>query len=137
MIEKAIRAELVGVTAIAAAIGSRCYLQQRQQGSALPAITFEVTRIEPFRTLAGDSGLYQAEVTISSVAETYLGARAVADLVRNNAEAFASSGTVHGVHLLAVRFVDEAPLEAGLYEGEENEPTAIEQNYTVHFEEVP
>jgi len=135
MIEKVIRAELVGVTAIAAAIGSRCYLQQRQQGSALPAITFEVTRIEPFRTLAGDSGLYQAEVTISSVAETYLGARAVADLVRNNAEAF--SGPVHGVNLLAVRFVDEAPLEAGLYEGEENEPTAIEQNYTVHFEEVP
>jgi hypothetical protein len=134
MIEKAIRTKLVGVTAIANAIGSRCYLQQRQQGSALPAITFEVTRSEPFRTLSGDSGLYSADVTISSVADTYLGARAVADLVRNNAEAF--FGTVHGVNLLAVRFVDEAPLEAGLYEGEENEPTAIEQNYTVHFEEV-
>lgn len=134
MIEKAIRAELVGVAAIAAAIGSRCYLQQRQQGSALPAITFEITRVEPFRTLSGDSGLYSADVTISSVAETYLGARVVADLVRNNAETF--SGTVHGVNLLAVRFLDEAPLEAGLYEGEENEPTAIEQNYTVHFEEV-
>lgn len=134
MIEKAIRAEIVGTTAIATAVGSRCYLQQRQQGSALPAITFEVSNIEPFRTLGGNSGLYTAEVTISAIAETYLGARSVADLVRLNAESF--SGASHGVNLLATRFVDESPQEAGLLEGDENEPTAISQTYTVHFEEV-
>ena len=134
MIEKALRGELVANGDVASEIGNRCYLQQRQQGSALPALTFEVNSLEPFRTLSGSSGLFNAEVTISSIAETYLGARAVADAVRANAETF--NGASHGVNLLAVRFVDETPQEAGLLEGEENEPAVIEQTYTVHFEET-
>jgi hypothetical protein len=114
--------------ALAAIVSGRVYLQQRLIGTELPAITFEIQRNDPVRVLAGASGLVAAEVVVTSVAETYAAARALANTVRDE---FEGTHTAAGVSLV-VRFTNEAPLEAVFDLGDENEPTRIEQTFLAH-----
>lgn len=134
MIEKALRAELAGTPAVSSLVSSRIYLQQRLQGSTLPAITFDVQRVEAIRTFAGASNLISAEVSVVAIADTYLAARDIADAVRGSLGGW--TGASYGVNVLATRWVDESPQESGLLDGDENEPTQIEQQWVVHFEEL-
>lgn len=129
-IEAACRSILSGNATIAAIVSGRVYLQQRLIGTQLPAITFEVPRNDPVRLLSGASGLMSAEVVVTSVADTYAAARSLADTVRGQ---FEGAHTAASMTLEAVRFTGEAPLEAVFDLGDENEPTRIEQTFTVHY----
>lgn len=134
MIEAATYHALTSSAAIAAIVGTRVYLQQRLIGTTLPAITFEVQSTAAVRMLSGASGLFSAEVVVTSVAETYLAARALADTVRDE---FEGSYTAPSAVLESIRFDTESPLEAVFGDGDENEPTRIEQTYQVHYRSAP
>jgi hypothetical protein len=96
----------------------------------MPALTFEIPRNDPIRLLNGASNLIGAECVVTAVAETYAAARTLADTVRAQFEgAHAAAGMV----LEAVRFTNEAPLEAVFDLGDENEPTRIEQTFLIHY----
>lgn len=127
-LESAIYSVLTNEAAISALVGSRIYLQQRLIGTELPAITYEVRGNDPIRTLAGASGLSAADVVVTSIAETYAASRSLADATR---DAFEGSHSQAGL-VLEVRWSSEAPLEAVFDLGDENEPTRIEQTFTVH-----
>lgn len=129
-IEAACYSILSGNGAIAAIVGGRVYLQQRLIGTQLPALTFEVPRNDPVRVLAGASGLMNADVVVTAVAETYAAARTLADTVRAQ---FEGAHTAAGIVIEAARFTNEAPLEAVFDLGDENEPTRIEQTFAVHY----
>lgn len=131
MIEQAVYYAMTNTAAISSQVGSRVYLQQRLAGTSLPAIVFEVRSIAAVRMLSGASGLFSAEVGITSVADTYLGARTVADAVRGAFDA--TTHTTATAILESVRFDGETPQESLLADGEENEPTRIEQVFQVHY----
>lgn len=130
MIEAATYHALTSKAAIAAIAGTRVYLQQRLIGTTLPAVTFEVQSTAAVRTLAGASGLFSAEIVVTSIAETYLAARALADTVRDE---FEGEYTAPTAILESIRFDTESPLEAVFGDGDENEPTRIEQTFQVHY----
>jgi hypothetical protein len=113
-----------------AAHGGRVYLQQRLIGTVLPALTFEVPRNDPVRVLGGASNLMNAEVVVTAVADTYSAARSLADAVRAE---FEGAHAAAGMTLESVRFTNEAPLEAVFDLGDENEPTRIEQTFSIHY----
>ena len=130
MIESAVYQTLTSAAAIAAIVGSRVYLEQRLIGTTLPAVTFEVRSNAAVRMLAGASGLFSAEVVVTSTAETYAAARSLAEAVR---EAFEGSHIATSATLEAVRFDTETPEDSNFGDGDENEPTRIEQTYQVHY----
>ena len=82
MIEAAVYSVLTSSGSIAAIVGTRVYLQQRLIGTTLPAVTFEIQSNAAVRALASASGLFHAEVVVTSVAETYAAARSLAETVR-------------------------------------------------------
>lgn len=129
-IEASCRTLLSTAGAITAIVSTRVYNQQRLQGTALPALTFEVRQNDPVRVMSGPSGLYDAEVVVSSIAESYAAARTLADAVRGY---FNGAFTTSTLSIQAVRLDGEAPLDSGLDDGEETAPTTIEQTYRIHY----
>lgn len=124
----AILSSAAGVVAL---VGSRVYLQQRLVGTPLPAVTYSVDQTQPVRVLAGGSGLSQAEVTITSTAETYASALAIADAVE---AAFAGSHAAgSGIVIEASRLESRSPQDAGFDAGDETEPTRVESQFIVHY----
>jgi hypothetical protein len=134
MIEAAVYSVLTSSGSIAAIVGTRVYLQQRLIGTTLPAVTFEIQSNAAVRMLSGASGLFSAEVVVTSVAETYAAARSLAETVR---AAFEGSYTAPSAVLESIRFDTESPLESVFGDGDENEPTRIEQIYQVHYRSAP
>lgn len=130
-IEAACYSILSSAAGVAAIVGARVYLQQRLIGTALPAVTFEVRESRPMRVLAGESGLWSAQVVIVSTAEVYSDARTLAAAVR--AAFQGAHAAAAGVVIVASRLDLEAPQEAGYDAGDETEPTRIEQEYVVHY----
>ena len=130
MIEAAVYSVLTSSGSIAAIVGTRVYLQQRLIGTTLPAVTFEIQSNAAVRALAGASGLFHAEVVVTSVAETYAAARSLAETVR---AAFEGKHNTSPAVIEAARFDTESPLESVFGDGDENEPTRIEQTYQVHY----
>lgn len=61
---------------------TRVYPLQRPQGSELPAITYQVISTTPLHAFARDAGVFTVRVQVDSWAETYIGARQLANEVR-------------------------------------------------------
>jgi len=93
--EEALRAHLIGDTAIAALIGARIFPVSRAQGSALPALTYQVISGAPLYADDGETGLSEGRVQIDCWGETYTSAKGLARAVTDRMSAF--HGTVSGV----------------------------------------
>lgn len=79
--EGALRARLLAMASIAAAVGTRVYLVNREQGAPIPDIT--LTPIFPSRDrhMKGFQSLQFVRVQVDPRATTYLAAKAIAEQI--------------------------------------------------------
>jgi hypothetical protein len=98
-----------GLYAFLAALGaasSRIYPMQLPQNGALPAVTFTRVTASRTRSLGGPSGMARAVFQIDAWAATYVGAKALAETLRQGLDGHRGAmgaETVGGVLLLADR----------------------------------
>jgi len=136
MIEKAIFTLLAADAGVGAICADRISPHQRLQGTALPAVVYNVTEIEPFRNLSNASALTSAQLQITAIADTYADARALSSacIAAMSGGLGLIAGT--GVTLVASRWVSESPTDTGTGEGEEDLPYEVQSTYTIHYTEV-
>ena len=77
-VEQGIRSLLVADSDVFGLTGVRIFPWMRQQGTTFPAIVYELDGTEPEQDLDGYGGMTRAELSISSIAETYGGAKTLA-----------------------------------------------------------
>lgn len=100
--EEALRALLLGNTAIAAQVGSRVDWGLRPQGSALPAICMTAINDGPVNHTLDGPGLSRARVQIDCFGASYGSAKTVARAVRRLLDTY-SGGPFLGVFLAGAR----------------------------------
>lgn len=131
MIEQAIYTILAGNAGVDAICGDRISPHQRLQGTALPALVYQIDDLEPVRGLSGTVGLTAATLTVTAVASTYAGARSLAAAVisaLNNA-----TGTYSGTVVTSIHYSQQTPVDAGFGEGEEDLPYEVSTQYRIHY----
>lgn len=136
MIEKAIFTLLAADAGVGAICADRISPHQRLQGTALPAVVYNVTEIEPFRNLSEASTLTAAQLQVTAIADTYAAARALSSacIAAISGGLGVIAGT--GVTLVASRWVSESPTDTGTGEGEEDLPYEVQSTYTIHYTEA-
>jgi hypothetical protein len=131
-IESSIRSILTSDTDVSALVSTRVYPYMRQQGSVFPAIVYELDDTEPQQGLSGFQSLTRCELTISQIAETYSGAKALADKVRSALNGY--TGTSEGlaikslVHDNDTGNVEDSPI------GNSRGVSIIDSNYVIWYE---
>tara|TARA_R110000824_G_scaffold56857_2_gene155168 strand:- start:3934 stop:4341 length:408 start_codon:yes stop_codon:yes gene_type:complete len=131
-IESSIRSILTSDTDVSALVSTRVYPYMRQQGSVFPAIVYELDDTEPQQGLGGFQSLTRCELTISQIAETYSGAKTLADKVRSALNGY--TGTSEGlaikslVHDNDTGNVEDSPI------GNSRGVSIIDSNYVIWYE---
>lgn len=69
--------------AVEALVGTRIFPSVAKEGAAFPMIVYSVISALPVMSLSGEDGLDNAIVQVDSIAETFTGAKALADAVRS------------------------------------------------------
>ena len=120
---------LLNTAAVTARVAARIYPIERKQSAGLPAITIDITGIEPNATKSGVSALDEQQITVVSYADTYDGCRLLADDCRAALDRI--SGTYNGEVIQQIDF-----LEQFIDKEEINNKKVyyIEQNYKVRIE---
>ena len=77
-LEQGIRSILIADSDVSGLVGTRVFPWMRQQGTTFPAIVYELDGTEPVQDFDGYAGMTRAELSISSIAETYGGAKTLA-----------------------------------------------------------
>ena len=105
--EADLRARLIADVTVGGLIGTRVYPAYRTQGDALPAITY--SRVFTNRQAHNDGpiGVIGARMQISCWADSYAGARAVAEAVRNSLDGFDGELVAAGTPVQGIMFVEE------------------------------
>ena len=132
MIEKAIYTLLAADAGVGAICGDRISPHNRLQGTALPAVTYELVDLEPFQKLGGNAGLTAATVTITTIAETYADARSLAEAVFDALDGYA--GTSASVVIQSCQYTTLVSTDAGIGEGEEDLPFEFVVTFRIHYE---
>lgn len=131
-IEAAIYELLADSAGVGAICGNRISPSSRLQGSALPALVYQVQSIEPIRTLGADAGLSAATFDVTAIATTYAAAKALADAAIAALDGEAGS---HGsVTIQAMRYQNQTAADAMPGEGEEDLPAEITATFGTHYE---
>tara|TARA_R100001530_G_scaffold59629_1_gene43199 strand:+ start:1511 stop:1921 length:411 start_codon:yes stop_codon:yes gene_type:complete len=73
--------------------GARIFPWMRQQGTTFPAIVYELDGTEPEQDLDGYGGMTRATLTIRNIAETYGGAKTLAEHVRDALNGYTGTPT--------------------------------------------
>jgi phage tail tape-measure protein len=131
MIEQAVYTILAGSTAVGALAGDRISPHQRVQGTALPAIVYQVEDLEPIRGLGGTAGLTAATLTVTSIAATYSGARGLAAAVIGALNG--AAGTYGSTVITSLHYAQQQPTDTGIGEGEEDLPYEVSTQYRIHY----
>lgn len=87
-IETEIRARLVADGTVGGLVGARIDPLILEQNPTYPAITYQRISGRSLRTLAAAADRIESRIQVSSWAETYLGALALADAVRASLDGF-------------------------------------------------
>ncbi|WP_404713194.1 DUF3168 domain-containing protein [Sphingomonas sp. MMS24-J13] len=82
--EEWLRARLLGLSGMGAAVGTRIDWGARQQGAPLPAIELHLLTGQPGMHLAGADGWINALVQADCWGRTFLAARNVGDIIEHN-----------------------------------------------------
>lgn len=90
-ISAAIRTRLLANGTVAGLVGTRITSDVLPQGSAMPAITYEVVDTLPSETLAAIADVSRARVQVDCFAASREGANALADAVRLSLQMFRGS----------------------------------------------
>jgi hypothetical protein len=87
-IERALYARLTGAAAVSAIIGTRLFPNFAPLGTAAPFAIYNRVSANRIRSLTQRSGLAMVRMQVDCMAETYAGARALADVVRQALDGF-------------------------------------------------
>lgn len=131
MIEQAVYTILSGNAGVDALCGDRISPHQRLQGTALPALVYQIDDLEPIRGLSGTVGLTAATLTVTSIDTTYAGARGLAAAVI--AALNGATGTYGTTVITSIHYSQQTPLDAGIGEGEEDLPYEVSTQYRIHY----
>ncbi len=105
-LREAVRAWLVGLSALSAILGQRVYFAQPSQLSAYPCCVIKVPARSYGHNLGGADGSSRATVEITAMAMTEASCVAMAESIRNSADGF--RGMQSGVAILSFLLDDEA-----------------------------
>jgi hypothetical protein len=92
MIESALRTRILGDAGISALIGTRIFPLILPQATSFPALTYQRISGERMHSHDGPSGLAGPRIQIDTWATSYIGAKQLADLIRQRIDGF--KGTV-------------------------------------------
>ena len=132
MIEQAIYTLLRDDAAVGAIAGDRISPHARLQGTAIPAITYQLTDLEPFLNLSGTAGLTAATLSVTTIADTYAESRDLATKVVTALNGH--SGSTAGVLISSCHYTSQTAIEDGVGEGEEDLPFEFIVSFRIHFE---
>jgi len=110
MITDAIDNLLISNSSITDLVGDRIYSQVREQEDGLPAITYQVITGVRDHDMSGPNGLVEGRVQINCFAETILGSRQLAAVVRGALSGF--KGGAAGVEIECMLLDDQGDLPA-------------------------
>ena len=96
-IESGLYAHLTSDPDVSALVGDRIYPLLVPQDATLPAIAYQRISTGRDETHTGPSGLSQARIQLTCIADSYDAAKAVADAVRSSLDGF--SGTMGGINV--------------------------------------
>lgn len=88
MIEFALATHLKSRPVVTAAVGSRIYADKAPQDAARPYIVYEIAGGERHYHSTGSSGLMESEISLRLHESTYLKARQLYEIIRNEIDGF-------------------------------------------------
>lgn len=131
-LEAAIYELLAASAGVGAIAGDRISPSSRLQGSALPALVYQVQSIDPVRGLAGTAGLSLGTFDVTAIGHTYASAKALAEAAITALDG--EAGTHGGIAIQSMRYQSQTAADAMPGEGEEDLPAEITATFTTHYE---
>jgi|TARA_R100000084_G_scaffold74788_3_gene33659 hypothetical protein len=132
-IEASIRSILTADSDVSALVSTRVFPYLRQQGTAFPAIVYELEDTEPQQGLDGFQSLTRCELSVTNVAETYSGAKDLASKVRTALNGY--TGTSEGVAIKSVVHDNDIGIVEDSRIGNSRGVSIIESSYIVWYSE--
>ena len=132
-IEASIRSILTADSDVSALVSTRVFPYMRQQGTAFPAIVYELEDTEPQQGLDGFQSLTRCELSVTNVAETYSGAKDLASKVRTALNGY--TGTSEGVAIKSVVHDNDIGIVEDSRVGNSRGVSIIESSYIVWYSE--
>lgn len=130
-IESSIRSLLVSDTDVNDIVSGRIYPYLRQQGADFPSVVYELDSTEPEQSFGGHLGLTRAMLTINSIAETYSGAKDLADKIRTVLNGY--TGTSEGIEIKSlVHDNDTGNIEDSII-GNDRGVSVIDSEYVIWY----
>jgi len=133
-LEQGIRSILIADADVSALIVARVFPWMRQQGTTFPAIVYELDGTEPEQGLGGYQSLTRAELSISSIAETYGGAKTLAGHVRDALNGYTGTPT-DGVAIKSLVHDNDIGIVEDSQIGNSRGVTVIESSYIIWYSE--
>jgi hypothetical protein len=131
-VEAALRTHLLDDASIAALVGTRIYPIRAPQGeTTLPRIVYQRIGNETLISHEGFGGHQTTQIQIKVVASTYAGAKALAKLVEQQAEAF--RGTIADTLITGCDPQGQIDLPQELAAGADQGPSAVVQEWLVSW----
>jgi hypothetical protein len=130
-VEAAIRTILVNDSDVQALVSGRVYPYMRQQGSSFPAVVYELENTEPQQGLGGFQSLTRAELNISSIADTYAGAKDLANKINSALAGY--SGTSESVQIKSLVHDNDSGYVEDSQIGNDRGVSIIESNYVIWY----
>jgi hypothetical protein len=130
-IEASIRSILTADSDVTDLVSTRVYPYMRQQGSVFPAIVYELDNTEPQQGLGGFQSLTRCELSISQIAETYSGAKALADKVRTALNGY--TGTSEGVAIKSLVHDNDIGIVEDSVIGNSRGVSIIDSSYIIWY----
>tara|TARA_R110002110_G_scaffold14148_3_gene66522 strand:+ start:1086 stop:1496 length:411 start_codon:yes stop_codon:yes gene_type:complete len=131
-LEQGIRSILIADTDVSALVVARVFPWMRQQGTVFPAIVYELDGIEPEQGLGGYQSLTRAELSISSVAETYGGAKTLSAHVRDALNGYTGTPT-DGLPIKSLVHDNDIGIVEDSQIGNSRGVTVIESSYIIWY----
>jgi hypothetical protein len=131
-IEQAIYAILAGNAGVHAIAADRISPSSRLQGTALPAVVYQVQAIEPIRGLGGPAGLSSATIEATAIADTYAAAKSLLQAVITAVNG--AAGTYSGTTVASIHYTSQAAADFQPGEGEEDLPAELSATFAAHYQ---
>ncbi len=133
MVEKAIVALLTEDTDVTALIGDRLEPVLTSQTLSRPNVVYQRITTSRLRSQDGPEGTGDIRLQLSCYADTYAGAKTLADKVRLALDGY--RGTAAGITVDGISLEDEGDMPQPPLAGGEQGIHGVRQDYRVHFKE--
>jgi len=131
---EAIYSILSGDTDVAAIVSARIYPEPRPQGKALPNISYQEVSCPRVQVHSGPAGTAYPRYQINYWADTYTGAKALAEKGRIALDGY--SGTAGGVTVQAILLEDEGDIPTDTTQTQRERTYGVRQDFIVWHRET-